>query len=389
MPGPSRHIVYRKVALVSNSFGLLSTFPPTQCGIAMFSQSLMRSIVAEDSGDRVGLVRVMDSPGPSAPEVVGHLRTDLPATHVAAAEALNSFDIAIVQHEYGIYGGPDGDQLLSVLDHIRVPVVVVAHTVLARPTPHQASVLQRVVQVSAAVVVMTDAARGRMVELYGADPARVSVIQHGATVRVDSGPVGPHSPLILTWGLLGPGKGIEWAIDGLRRLRRLRPLPSYVVAGQTHPRVWKQQGEAYRRALRQRAVDVGVSEMLRLDGSYVDEVRLDQLIRRADIVLLPYDSRDQVTSGVLVAAVAAGKPVVATAFPHAVELLSSGAGLVVEQQDGAALGEALYRVLTEPGQAQRMRAEAARIAPSLRWSAVADQYRALAGVLLTETPVLA
>jgi polysaccharide biosynthesis protein PslF len=99
---------------------------------------------------------------------------------------------------------------------------------------------------------------------------------------------------------------------------------------------------------------------------------LDRLTRRADIVLLPYDSREQVTSGVLVEAVAAGKPVVATAFPHAVELLSSGAGLVVEQRDGAALGEALYRVLTEPGQAQRMRAEATRIAPSLRWPAVAD-----------------
>jgi glycosyltransferase involved in cell wall biosynthesis len=149
-----------------------------------------------------------------------------------------------------------------------------------------------------------------------------------------------------------------------------------------------QQGEAYRRILRQRAVDVGVSDMLRFDGSYVDDVTLDKLIRRADIVLLPYDSREQVTSGVLVEAVAAGKPVVATAFPHAVELLGSGAGLIVEQQDGAALGEALYRVLTEPGQAQRMRAEAARIAPSLRWPAVADQYRALAAVLLTETPVL-
>jgi glycosyltransferase involved in cell wall biosynthesis len=373
---------------VPNSFGFLSTYPPTQCGIAAFSQSLMRSIVAGDGGDLVGVVRVMDSPGSSGPEVVGHLRTDLRSTHVAAAEALNSFDIAIIQHEYGIYGGPDGDQLLSVLDHIRVPVVLVAHTVLARPTPHQASVLERVVQASAAVVVMTDAARERLVELYGADPARVSVIRHGATVRLDPEPAAPHSPLILTWGLLGPGKGIEWAIDGLRRLRQLRPLPCYVVAGQTHPRVWMQQGEAYRRSLRQRAVEVGVADMLRFDGSYVDEVTLDKLIRRTDIVLLPYDSREQVTSGVLVEAVAAGKPVVATAFPHAVELLSSGAGLVVEQQDGAALGEALYRVLTEPGQAQRMRAEAARIAPSLRWPAVADQYRALAGVLLTETPVL-
>ena len=369
------------------SFGFLGTFPPTHCGIATFSQSLMRSIVAGDSGDRVGVVRVMDSPGPSGPEVVGHLRTDVPATHLAAADALNSFDIAIIQHEYGIYGGPDGDQLLSVLDHVRVPVVVVAHTVLARPTPRQASVLRRVVQASAAVVVMTDAARGRMIERYGADPTRVIVIRHGATVRMDAEPVALDHPMILTWGLLGPGKGIEWAIDGLRRLRRLRPLPSYVVAGKTHPRVWKQQGEADRRGLRRRAIDVGASDMLRFDGSYVDEVTLDGLIRSADVVLLPYDSLEQVTSGVLVEAVAAGKPVVATAFPHAVELLSSGAGLVVEQLDGAAIGEALYRVLTEPGEAQRMRAEAARIAPSLGWPAMADQYRALAGVVLAETPV--
>ncbi len=106
------------------------------------------------------------------------------------------------------------------------------------------------------------------------------------------------------------------------------------------------------------------------------------LISRADVVLLPYDSREQVTSGVLVEAVAAGKPVVSTAFPHAVELLSSGAGLLVPQFDGAATGDALHRVLSEPGLARKMAAEATRLAPSLLWPAVADQYRSLADTLL-------
>jgi polysaccharide biosynthesis protein PslF len=371
---------------VPNSIGFLGTYPPTQCGIATFTHALMRSIATAEPGTRVGVVRVMDSPGrPVAREVVGHLRTDVRGTHVDAAEALNTFDVAVVQHEYGIYGGTDGDQVLAVLDHVRVPAVVVAHTVLAQPTAHQAQVLRQVIDACDAVVVMTDAARERLIDLYDIDPARVTVIRHGATARADRDLTAPRQkPLILTWGLLGPGKGIEWAIDGLQRLQRLRPLPTYVVAGQTHPRVRQQQGEAYRHQLQRRAAAAGVADMLRFEGSYVDEGALTRLIRRADVVLLPYDSREQVTSGVLVEAIAAGKPVVATAFPHAVELLSSGAGLVVPQQDGAAIGEALYRVLTEPGQVQRMRVEAARIAPSLRWQAVADQYRALASRLLAK-----
>ncbi len=367
-----------------HSFGLLGTYPPTQCGIATFTQSLVRNIAKAGVNTRTGVVRVMDAQGLPVAGVIGCLRTDRSDTELAAAEALNNFDIAIIQHEYGIYGGRNGDQLISVLEHMRVPVVVVAHTVLARPTPRQATVLTRIVEASDAVVVMTDAARDRLIALYGADPRRVSVIRHGANVRVVPDPPAMRSPLILTWGLLGPGKGIEWAIDGLPRLRRLSPRPSYVVVGQIHPRVREHQGEAYRRLLERRAVDAGVADMLRFDDSYVDEGVLGRLIAQADVVVLPYDSREQVTSGVLVEAIAAGKPVVATAFPHAVELLSSGAGLLVPHQDARAIGEALYRVITEPGQAQRMRAEATRIAPVLSWSAVADQYRTLAATLLAE-----
>jgi polysaccharide biosynthesis protein PslF len=337
-----------------------------------------------DAGARVGVVRVIDGPAAPAAGVVGSLRTDVSGTERAAAQALNDFDVAIVQHEYGIYAGSDGDQLLAVLEHVRVPVVVVAHTVLARPTPRQRAVLAQIVAAGDAVVVMTDAARDRLITLYAVDPDRVSVIRHGATVRVGSDRPGPHGPLVLTWGLLGPGKGIEWAIDGLSQLRRLSPRPLYLVAGQTHPRVREQQGEAYRRMLQQRATDAGVAGLIRFKDSYVDEDALSDLIARADVVLLPYDSVEQVTSGVLVEAVAAGKPVVATAFPHAVELLSGGAGLVVPHRDGRAIGEALYRVLTEPGQALRMRAQAARIAPGLHWPSVADQYLALAATLLVE-----
>jgi glycosyltransferase involved in cell wall biosynthesis len=303
---------------------------------------------------------------------------------------LNAFDLAVVQHEYGIYGGPDGDQLLAILDRVRVPVVLVAHTVLASPTSHQRQVLEAAVSASAAVVTMTAAARNRLVAQYSVDADKVVVIPHGALDR------GPHDlalpgrrPLILTWGLLGPGKGIEWAIDGLHQLRRMDPVPGYIVAGQTHPRVRQRQGESYRRHLTERARAVGVSRSVRFEGAYLDEPSLTRLIRRADVILLPYDSRDQVTSGVLVEAVAARKPVVATRFPHAVEMLGSGAGLLVPHGDGAAIGAALQRILTDRGLAETMSAEAARLAPALLWPAVADRYRALAASLLTSrTPVL-
>ena len=375
---------YRKAARVPRSIGLLGTYPPTQCGIASFAHSLVRHLDNTGAGVTVGVVRVMDAAGAPVRRMVGSLRTDVSGTELAAAEALNAFDVAIVQHEYGIYGGADGDQLLAVLGHMRVPVVVVAHTVLAQPTPRQATVLARIVAASDAVVVMTDAARDRLVALYAADPDRVSVIRHGATVRVGGERLVKRSPLVLTWGLLGPGKGIEWAIDALPRLRRLSPRPSYVVAGQTHPRVREHQGEAYRHMLQQRATDAGVTDMVRFEDSYMDEHVLSRLIGRADVVVLPYDSTEQVTSGVLVEAVAAGKPVVATAFPHAVELLASGAGLVVDHDDPDAMAHALKRVLTRPELAASMAAEASRLAPSLGWTVVAGEYLHLGQGLLSE-----
>ena len=373
-----------------HSYGFLSTYPPTQCGLATFTSALVRSLTAPPYADRAGVVRVLDTAVTSrAPEVVGHLQTQAAGSHRAAAEMLNSFDVAVIQHEYGIYGGQDGDQILAVIDGVRVPAVLIAHTVLSRPTAHQRYVLEHAISGVDVVVAMTEVARERLVAGYAIDHAKVVVIPHGAPYRGLTGMPAPgRKPLILTWGLLGPGKGIEWAIDGLHVLRHLRPHPAYIIAGLTHPRVRRIQGESYRLHLGERARALGVASHVRFTGSYMDDVALTRLVRRADVIVLPYDSYDQVTSGVLVEAVAAGKPVVATTFPHAVEILSGGAGLLVPHHDGAAIGAALHRVLTEPEQARRMATEAARLAPALLWTSIAQMYRrVVAGLLETRTPV--
>jgi polysaccharide biosynthesis protein PslF len=375
---------------VPTTYGFLSTYPPTQCGLATFTSALVRNLGSRDSGDRAGVVRVVDTPvAADIPEVVAHLQTQARGSHEHAAEALNTFDVAVIQHEYGIYGGRDGDQVLAVLDGVRVPIVVVAHTVLGAPTAGQRHVLRHVTGAADAVVTMTQAARDRLIAGYGVEPAKVVVIPHGApfTGQPVAATMGQR-PLILTWGLLGPGKGIEWAIESLQQLRSLRPLPAYIVAGQTHPRVRQRQGEAYRTQLGQHATAADVSHMVRFVNAYLDEAALARLVARADVVLLPYDSSEQVTSGVLVEAVSAHKPVVATAFPHAVEMLGDGAGVLVPARDPGAIGAALQRVLTDPEQRARMAAEAARLAPALVWPTVARRYRTLVGDLLgNRTPV--
>ncbi len=195
-------------------------------------------------------------------------------------------------------------------------------------------------------------------------------------------------PTLLTWGLVGPGKGIERVIDAMPHLQQLSRRPRYLVAGRTHPKVLAADGEAYRNARIMQAWRNGVAASVEFDADYRDVPTLTAMIQSSTIVVLPYDSREQATSGVLVDAIAAGRPVVATAFPHAVELLASGAGIIVDHDDPDAMVRALTRLLTDSALAARMTAEASRLAPSLGWPVVAAAYLQLAGRLLVDRPAL-
>jgi polysaccharide biosynthesis protein PslF len=366
---------------VGLSFGILSTFPPTQCGIATFSASLSDALTA--AGDSTGVVRLVDEPEPLSGRVIHHLVRDHGSV-AEAAVALDDHQVLIVQHEFGLYGGSDGAHVLDVIDLVAAPVIVIAHTVLSTPSIHQREILERVVDRADALVVMSMTARERLLAGYDVDATKVVVIPHGAVS--ESSAAGayrrPGPPRLLTWGLLGPGKGIGGAIDALSRLRGLNPAPHYRIVGQTHPRVLARDGEAYRTSLAARATERGVADLVSFHPAYLDGGALRRVVAEADVVVLPYESREQVTSGVLIEAVAARKPVVATAFPHAVELLASGAGLVVPHADPDALADAVRRVLTEPDLAATMIRRATAAAPDLRWSEVAARYRTLGAELM-------
>jgi polysaccharide biosynthesis protein PslF len=386
----------RRNTLNVGSFGMLSTFPPTACGIATFAAALSAGLVA--NGATVEVVRCGRAPALEDSLVMAAIGDASVTSHTTGVDALNATDVVIVQHEYGIYDGPDGDAVLGLMGDIVVPVVLVAHTVVSAPSAGQRSVLERACALADTVVVMTETARERLVAGFRVDADKVIVIPHGAatppaSTTIDAFGTMPvavtdactrrvRPPRLLTWGLLGPGKGIEWAIDAFAELDDLDPTPTYMIAGATHPKVRERTGEAYREMLIDRAKRSGSGSRIGFDDSYRNLESLTDLIRSADLVVLPYDSADQVTSGVLVDAVAAGRPVVSTAFPHAVELLASGAGIVVPQRDPAALSAAIRSVLMDPDRSRAMAAEARRLAPDLSWPAVAARYERLGADLV-------
>lgn len=359
------------------SYGFLSSVPPTPCGIATFTAALGKTLVA--MGAKVSVVRVLDEPTELHSDVlpvVGELIESEPSSIGEAVDALNRCDVAVVQHEYGLYGGIDGSDVVRIIHGLRIPSIAILHTVLPSPTTHQIEVLNDVISGVDVVIVMSETAATTLRRVNELGATVLKIIPHGAAVKTNTRSRSrAERPRLLTWGLLGPSKGIEWAIDAMVLLRDLDPMPIYIVAGRTHPKVLARQGDGYRDSLMERVARNNLGDVVQFDNSYRDLSSLYELIQSVDVVVLPYDSHDQATSGVLVDALAAGLPVVATSFPHARELLTSGAGSVVGHEDPVALAKALRSVLTLPGLLDDMAAAARTIACGLSWSTVATEYQ--------------
>ena len=367
------------------SMVLIGTYPPTECGIATYTANLRAGLVRAGVDCRV--VRVLE-PGdtrdtqppihPNGDILVDWWALGDPDGPERCARTASRFDAVLLQHEFGIYPGPDGVDVVRFAEACQAPLFTVLHTALRTPTPSQREIIERIARHSVLVIVHSAVARDRLLAAHDIDASRVIVVPHGATPNL-SGPPALTSPepIVLTWGLLGPGKGIERGIRAIAQLRREGLDVRYVVAGETHPNVRKHQGEAYRDGLRELAVELGVDDLVEFRGTYSSWDELRAVVRSADVVLLPYDTRDQVTSGVLVEALAAGKPVVATAFPHAVELSRTGAVEVVEHDDDDAIADVLVRILDDDQLRDRMQAAARAESAQYAWPIIGNRIRRL------------
>jgi glycosyltransferase involved in cell wall biosynthesis len=366
------------------------------CGIATFTRDLVEGLRAHGPTDGRLRVVALEHRGERLvyPPVVLHR---LPESNragyrrLAATLEADGVDVVCIQHEYGIYGGPSGAHLLDFLDALTIPVVTTLHTILARPNPLQRRILERLAERSARLVSMSERGRAILIEGYGVPVDRVAVIPHGVPdfKALDPALAKAHigvgdGPLILSFGLLGPHKRLGLVIDALARIGADVPEAHYAVVGATHPEIRRRTGETYRAELAAQAIRLGLGGRVHFVDRYVDDAELATWLSASDIFVTPYGNAQQVTSGTLAYALAAGAALVSTPYEHAIELLADGRGVLVPFDDVDRLAQALARLLTDDSGREAIRRRARALGRTMIWPRVAERYAGLFVAVVAE-----
>jgi glycosyltransferase involved in cell wall biosynthesis len=363
-----------RMTTTSQRVGLVTTFPPTRCGIARFSSSLISSLHSVAPDLEIDVVRLL-APGEKSSTHVGmEIDPNSPVGIRAAARRLDRSDVVVVQHEYGIFGDHDGQAVVDLVDAIHPPVITALHTVPAKPTVAQRRILEQLGQRSR-LVVLSESALDTLSSGYDVPRDEILVVPHGTHWSAQPVSEGPRRSLI-TWGLLGPGKGLERSIRALSHLRDLSPKPIYRIVGRTHPAVLRTHGLSYRRALEDLVRELELDEMVEFVDRYLDDDELLKMVASSDVVVIPYDNEEQVSSGVVTDAIGAGRPVVATRFPHAMELVRKGAGISVPH-NSEAMADAIRLLLDSEPAYLMAAATAAESSKALSWVEGARTYAGL------------
>ena len=366
-------------AIVRTAF--VSTYPPRRCGIASFTSDLRRAV---GGGEVVALDGSCDGPiyGTEVHHRIAASTDATPPWARTASRVSRCVDLVSVQHEYGIWGDDDGAGVLDFVGGLDVPAVATLHTVLKTPTPRQRRILTDLVRAASATVVMSRAAARLLTTAYGIDPSRVDVIPHGVPdlPMVHSDAVKPTVGLegrkvLLSFGLLGPGKGYELAIEALPGVVERHPDVVYVIVGATHPDLVRREGERYREGLAARAEALGMSAHVRFVDRFVGRNELTRWLESADVFITPYPNLDQIVSGTLSYAMGAGRAVVSTPYAYASELLADGRGLLVAPDSPTALASAIADLLADDGARERMGRRAYAHSRRMVWHEVGAAYR--------------
>ncbi|MDQ2802154.1 MAG: glycosyltransferase family 4 protein [Pseudomonadota bacterium] len=373
---------------------LIGNFLPRRCGIATFTTDIFRAMNARYPEIVVDVYAVDDDPRVHAypAEVTGTIDQDYLSSYHATAEAIEASgaDIVWLQHEYGIFGGPAGRHVLSLLDRLSVPVVVTLHTVLEDPDSDQRYVTEMLARHAAKLVVMAEYGRDVLIDVYGASPSKIEVVEHGIpdrpfedTKRMKRALGMSGRDVIMTFGLLSPGKGIETMIDALPAIVQQFPDVTYVVVGATHPHLVESEGEAYRESLIARAVEHGVGDHIRWVNAFLDTDDLLDYLAAADIYATPYLNPAQITSGTLAYAIGLGKAVVSTPYIHARELLAHDHGRIAPFGDGEGFAAEIIELLANPVTRQALRVRAYARGRSMIWPRFAEAMMGIFDTLRT------
>jgi glycosyltransferase involved in cell wall biosynthesis len=363
----------------------LGDYLPRKCGIATFTTDLRTAVALEFPTTQCLVVPVNDIEGGYAypPEVRFEIAEQDLSSYLRAADFLNITDVDVlcVEHEFGIYGGVAGSHLLALLHEVRMPIVTTLHTILQNPNPDQRRVMRELIRLSTRLVVMAEKGRAFLLDVYQAPAEKIDLIPHGIPDMPFADPnyfkdefdvAGKQ--VLLTFGLLSPNKGIEYALQALPKIITEFPNVVFIVVGQTHPNLIRNEGEFYRLSLERMAKDLGVQKHVVFFNRFVELEELMRFIGAADIYLTPYLTETQITSGTLAYAFGSGNAVVSTPYWHATELLAGDRGKLVPFRSADAIADAVIDLLHNEPLRHSMRKNAYQTGRDMVWSRVAQAY---------------
>lgn len=367
----------------------ISTCQPRKCGLATFNENLIQAVnhYIPFSASGSFIVALNDSDDKFQYEYDNRVKfvigQEQISDYLSAASFINSSGVAMccIQHEFGIYGGSNGLHLLTLIRALKVPYTIIFHTVLQAPNPMQFSITKKLADKAAKVVVMTRKAVQMLQDIYNISTAKIQCIPHGVPdfdkpdVDITRRRLGlPTGKILLTFGLLGPSKGLETSIRALPMICAQHPDVRYVILGKTHPGIFKSSGEDYRENLQRLARQLGVADHLMFISDFVSEKELHDYLSACDIYVTPYPNEAQITSGTLSYAVGAGAAVVSTPYWHAVELLSNHRGMLFDFNDHQQLSAVVNNLLDSPAEWNKLKQNAYRYGRSLRWPKIGHLY---------------
>ncbi len=380
-----------------NTYLIVGTYPPRKCGIASFSHDLRSNLLPY--GHQVLMAAISDpfSSYVYPPEVAFTIRQERQADYADCAHWANhnpAVEMVIIQHEYGIFGGQDGDYVLALISNLQKPYLLVTHTVLPHPHEHQQQVLSKAAHPAAGIICMTSRARKILTDVYSVPSNKIFMVPHGVPnfpvkdrelLKVQYGLADRR--IITTFGFVGPGKGLEFGLKSLAIIKDKYPEALYIIAGKTHPMLMKNEGERYRNSILELVSRLHLEDNVFFINRFLDDDEMGDCLYLTDIYLSPYPNLDQAVSGPLSFAVGCGKAIIATPYAYAQEILAEGRGLIARDTTPEAIAEQLDLVLGNPAVQNRLEKKAAELGRSFAWKNVAGVYQQIAKEVIEDNDV--
>jgi glycosyltransferase involved in cell wall biosynthesis len=366
----------------------MGSFPPRECGIATFTKDVVDSFDA--AFHTKSEIIAIDEPGGDVrhygPEIVARLMEEDRDSYRYVASVINAHpaELLNIQHEYGLFGGERGEWLIDLLKLVEKPIAMTLHTILPEPDEQMLRVTRELCANVSSVVALSETGKRLLETVYGIAGEQIVVIHHGVpdvpfrptdNAKASFG-VGQRM-VISTFGLINRGKGLEFAIDAMREVVKNHPEALYLILGETHPVVRRQEGESYRESLQAKIAEYGLKNNVTLVDKYLDFDELVNYLAATDIYLTPYLNPTQIVSGTLAYAVGCGKAIVSTPYLYAEEVLAHNRGFLCNFRDADSIAKYVGALLDDPALRRSTERRAYRFGRQMTWPHVAAAYGSL------------